>query len=110
MQDGFVRVVSPIDDTPAAKAGIKPGDLIVKLDDTPVKGLSLSDAVDKMRGEPGTKIKLTIVSEGDTAPRVVDLTRETISVKSVRGRMIDHGLASLRTSSRPAGRAVRKRR
>ncbi|HEY9544887.1 MAG TPA: S41 family peptidase [Solimonas sp.] len=99
MQDGFVRVVSPIDDTPAAKAGIKPGDLIVKLDDTPVKGLSLSDAVDKMRGEPGTKIKLTIVREGDTAPRVVDLTRETISVKSVRGRMLDNGLAYLRISS-----------
>ncbi|MGH8446152.1 MAG: S41 family peptidase, partial [Solimonas sp.] len=59
MQNGFVRVVSPIDDTPAAKAGIQPGDLIVKIDDTPVKGLSLSDAVGKMRGEPGTKVKLT---------------------------------------------------
>src|SRR3546814_1777246 len=99
MQDGFVRVVSDVCSSDLAKAGIKPGDLIVKLDDTPVKGLSLSDAVDKMRGEPGTKIKLTIVREGDTAPRVVDLTRETISVKSVRGRMLDNGLAYLRISS-----------
>ncbi|NGY05527.1 S41 family peptidase [Solimonas terrae] len=99
MQDGFVRVVSPIDDTPAAKAGVKPGDLIVKLDDTPVKGLSLSDAVDKMRGDPGTKIKLTIVREGETAPLVLDLTRETISVASVRGHMMDNGLAYLRISS-----------
>ncbi|HET8882460.1 MAG TPA: S41 family peptidase [Solimonas sp.] len=99
MQDGFVRVVSPIDDTPAARAGVKPGDLIVKIDETPVKGMSLSDAVDKMRGEPGTKIKLTIVREGDTAPRVLDLTRETISVASVRGHMMDNGLAYLRISS-----------
>ena len=99
MQDGFVRVVSPIDDTPAARAGVKPGDLIVKIDDTPVKGMSLSDAVDKMRGEPGTKIKLTIVREGDTAPRVLDLKRETISVTSVRGHMMDNGLAYLRISS-----------
>jgi carboxyl-terminal processing protease len=99
MQDGFVRVVSPIDDTPAAKAGVKPGDLIVKIDDTPVKGLSLSDAVEKMRGEPGTKITLTIVREGDAAPKVMELKRETISVASVRGRMLDDGLAYLRISS-----------
>ncbi|NKF20702.1 S41 family peptidase [Solimonas marina] len=99
MQDGFVRVVSPIDDTPAAKAGIKPGDLIVKIDDTPVKGLTLNEAVDKMRGEPGSKIKLTIVREGDSAPKVMDLTRETISVDSVRGRMLDDGIAYLRISS-----------
>ncbi len=99
MQNGFVRVISPIDDTPAAKAGVKPGDLIVKIDETPVKGLSLSDAVDKMRGEPGTKVKLTLVREGDTAPKVLDLKRETISVASVRGRMLDDGLAYLRISS-----------
>ncbi|WP_028080914.1 S41 family peptidase [Solimonas soli] len=99
MQNGFVRVVSPIDDTPAAKAGIQPGDLIVKIDETPVKGLSLSDAVDKMRGEPGTKVKLTIVREGEAAPKVFDLKRETISVASVRGKMLDDGLAYLRISS-----------
>ncbi|MFT4045787.1 MAG: S41 family peptidase [Solimonas sp.] len=99
LQNGFVRVVSPIDDTPAAKAGIQPGDLIVKIDDTPVKGLSLSDAVDKMRGEPGTKVKLTVVREGDAAPKVFDLKRETISVASVRGRMLDDNLGYLRISS-----------
>ena len=99
MQNGFVRVVSPIDDTPAAKAGVQPGDLIVKIDETPVKGLSLSDAVDKMRGEPGTKVKLTIVREGAAAPIVLDLKRETISVTSARGKMLDDGLAYLRVSS-----------
>ncbi|WP_020651136.1 S41 family peptidase [Solimonas variicoloris] len=99
MQNGFVRVVSPIDDTPAAKAGIQPGDLIVKIDETPVKGLSLSDAVSKMRGEPGTKVKLTIVREGESAPKIFDLKRETISVASVRSRMLDGDLAYLRISS-----------
>ena len=99
MQNGFVRVVSPIDDTPAAKAGVQPGDLIVKIDETPVKGLSLNDAVDKMRGEPGTKVKLTIVREGEAAPKVMDLKRETISVASVRGRLLDDNLGYLRVSS-----------
>ncbi|WP_028008400.1 S41 family peptidase [Solimonas flava] len=99
MQNGFVRVVSPIDDTPAAKAGIQPGDLIVKIDDTPVKGLSLSDAVSKMRGEPGTKVQLTVVREGESAPKIFDLKRETISVASVRSRMLDGDLAYLRISS-----------
>jgi len=99
MQNGLVRVVSPIDDTPAAKAGIQPGDLIVKIDDTPVKGLSLSEAVDKMRGEPGTKVKLTVVHDGDNGPKVLDLKRETISVASVRGKLLDDQLGYLRISS-----------
>ena len=60
MEDGFVKVVSPIEDTPAFRAGIKPGDLIVKIDETPVKGMTLSDAVKRMRGKPGTQITLTI--------------------------------------------------
>ncbi|MFA6164363.1 MAG: PDZ domain-containing protein, partial [Methylobacter sp.] len=68
MENGFVKVVSPIDDTPAQKAGVKAGDLIVRLDDEPVKGMSLADAVKKMRGEPGSKILLTIVREGEEAP------------------------------------------
>ncbi|SEQ24894.1 carboxyl-terminal processing protease [Solimonas aquatica] len=99
MQNGFVRVVSPIDDTPAAKAGIQPGDLIVKIDETPVKGLSLNEAVDKMRGEPGTKVKLTVVHEGDGGPKVLDLKRETISVASVRGKLLDDSIGYLRISS-----------
>ena len=99
LQNGFVRVVAPIDDTPAAAAGIQPGDLIVKIDETPVKGLSLSDAVDKMRGEPGSKVALTLVRDGETAPKVVELKRAIINVASVRGRSLEPGLAYLRVSS-----------
>ncbi|TXH04746.1 MAG: S41 family peptidase [Nevskiaceae bacterium] len=99
MQDGFVRVVSPIDDTPAAKAGVKPGDLIVKIDDTPVKGLTLTDAVQKMRGAPGSKIQLTLVREGADKPLVLDLKRDVIAVASVRSRMLEPGLGYLRISS-----------
>ena len=69
MEDGFVKVISPIEDTPAFRAGIKAGDLIVKLDDTPVKGLSLGDAVKRMRGKPNTKITLTIARKGESKPR-----------------------------------------
>jgi len=64
MEDGFVKVVSPIDDTPASKAGIQPGDLIVKIDGQPTKGLSMMEAVDKMRGKAGSKIELTLVRDG----------------------------------------------
>lgn len=99
MQDGFVKVVAPIDDTPAAKAGIQPGDLIVKIDDTPVKGLSLGDAVTKMRGDPGSKITLTLVREGEPAPKVLELKRDVIKVASVRGRMLEPGMAYMRISS-----------
>jgi carboxyl-terminal processing protease len=99
MQDGFVRVVAPIDDTPAAKAGILSGDLIVKIDETPVKGLTLNDAVSKMRGEPGTKIKLTVVRNGEAAPKVVEIERDVIKVASVRGRLLEPGMAYLRISS-----------
>lgn len=99
MQNGFVRVVSPIDDTPAARAGMQPGDLIVKIDDTPTKGLELGEAVQKMRGEPGSKIVLTVVREGATAPLTVEMQRAVINVASVRGRMLEPGLGYLRISS-----------
>jgi carboxyl-terminal processing protease len=99
MQNGFVRVVSPIDDTPAAKAGMQPGDLIVKIDETPTKGLELSEAVQKMRGEPGSKIVLTVVREGAPAPLTVPMERAVINVASVRGRMLEPGLGYLRVSS-----------
>jgi len=78
MEDGFAKVISPIEDTPAFKAGIKPGDLIIKLDETPVKGMSLNDAVKKMRGKPNTNIILTISRKGESAPVVVTLTRAII--------------------------------
>ncbi|HZP12482.1 MAG TPA: S41 family peptidase [Nevskiaceae bacterium] len=98
MQNGFVKVVSPIDDTPAAKAGIQAGDLIVKIDDTPVKGLSLTEAVQKMRGDPGTKVSLTVVREGAPAPLQMDMKRDVIAVSSVRSKMLEPGLGYVRVS------------
>ena len=99
MQDGFVRVVAPIDETPAARAGIQPGDLIVKIDDAPVKGLSLTDAVKKMRGDPGTKIKLMVVRQTEPQPLNVELTRDIIKVSSVRSRMLEGKLGYVRIST-----------
>ncbi len=101
--NGVVKVVSPIDDTPAAKAGIKPGDLIVKIDDQVVKGLSLNDAVTKMRGDPGTKVVLTVVREGAAAPLIFDLKRDTIKVTSVRSRELEPGYAYIRIASFQTG-------
>ena len=98
MEDGFVKVVSPIEDTPAFKAGIKPGDLIVKIDDTPVKGMTLNDAVKRMRGKPNTQITLTISRKGEPQPIVVTLTRAVIRVQSVKSKMIEPGYAWIRVS------------
>lgn len=99
MEDGFVKVVAPIDDTPAAKAGIKPGDLIIRLDDTPVKGMSLNDAVDIMRGEPGSKLLLTIIREGEDKPLKVELTRAIIKVESVKKKLLDPGYGYVRITT-----------
>ncbi|MGR8933367.1 MAG: S41 family peptidase [Gammaproteobacteria bacterium] len=99
MENGFVKVVSPIDDTPAQRAGIKAGDLIIRLDDKPVKGMSLSDAVKTMRGEPGTDITLTVVREGEEAPLKFILTRAVIKVKSVKSRTLEPGYGYVRISS-----------
>jgi carboxyl-terminal processing protease len=98
MEDGFVKVVSPIDDTPAARAGIKAGDVIIFLDEKPVKGMTLSDAVKIMRGEPGTNIMLTIVREGENKPIKMTLTRATIPLRSVKGRMVEPGYGYVRIS------------
>ncbi|HTJ97800.1 MAG TPA: S41 family peptidase [Rhodocyclaceae bacterium] len=98
MEDGFVKVVSPIEDTPAFRAGIKPGDLIVKLDDTPVKGLTLSEAVKKMRGKPKTSIILTIARKGEAKPIVVTLIREVIKVQSVKSKLLDDGIGYVRVT------------
>ncbi len=103
MENGFIKVVSPIDDTPAQKAGIKTGDLIIKLDDKPVKGMSLNDSVKLMRGEPGSKIVLTIVREGEEAPLKLTLARDVIKVKSVKSRSLDKGYGYVRISSFQSG-------
>lgn len=103
MEDGFVKVVSPIDDTPAQRAGVMAGDLIIRLDDTPVKGMSLNDAVKIMRGKPGTDITLTIVREGVEKPLTITITRAIIKVKSVKSRMLDQGFGYLRISSFQTG-------
>ncbi|HEY9192799.1 MAG TPA: S41 family peptidase [Methyloversatilis sp.] len=96
MEDGFVKVVSPIEDTPAFRAGIKAGDLIIKLDDTSTKGLSLSDAVKRMRGKPATSIHLTIARKGETKPIEVTLMREVIKVQSVKSKLVEPGYGYLR--------------
>jgi carboxyl-terminal processing protease len=98
MEDGFVKVISPIEDTPAFRAGVKPGDLIIKLDDTPVKGMSLNDAVKRMRGKPNTQITLTISRKGESAPVIVTLTRAVIRVQSVKSKMLEPGYAWIRVS------------
>jgi len=98
MEDGFVKVISPIEDTPAFKAGIKPNDLIIKLDETPVKGMSLNDAVKRMRGKPNTSITLTISRKGESAPIVVTLTRAVIRVQSVKSKIIEPGYGWVRVS------------
>lgn len=96
MEDGFVKVVSPIEDTPAFRAGIKSGDLIVKLDETPVKGMTLGDAVKRMRGVPNTKITLTVLRKTDNKTFEVTLTREVIKVRSVRSKLIEPGYGYIR--------------
>ncbi|MYH70207.1 MAG: S41 family peptidase [Gammaproteobacteria bacterium] len=98
MEDGFIKVISPIDDTPAQKAGLQAGDLIIRLDDTPVKGMSLNDAVARMRGEPGTDITLTIIRDGAEKPLKVTITRDVIKVKSVRTQVLEPGFGYLRIS------------
>ena len=99
MENGFVKVISPIDDTPAARAGVMASDLIIKLDDKSVKGMTLNDAVKIMRGKPNTSIDLTIVREGEAAPLVISITREIIRVKSVKNRMLEPGYGYVRITN-----------
>jgi carboxyl-terminal processing protease len=98
MEDGFVKVIAPIDDTPAQRAGVEAGDLIIRLDDTPVKGMTLNDAVKIMRGKPGTTLRLTIVREGVEKPLKIDIVRAVIKVKSVKSRLLDEEYGYLRIS------------
>ena len=98
MEDGYVKIVSPIEDSPAFRAGIKSGDLITRIDSTPIKGLSLDEAIKKMRGEPKSKVVLTIARKGEDKPWIVPLVREQIRVQSVKGKIVEPGYAWLRIS------------
>ncbi|MDO5290619.1 MAG: S41 family peptidase [Pseudomonadota bacterium] len=97
-EDGLIRVVSPIEGSPADRAGLKPGDLITRIDDTAVKGLSLNEAVKRMRGEPGTKVLLTIMRRDENRTFPVTITREEIRTQSVKGKVVEPGYAWLRLS------------
>ena len=99
MEDGIVKVIAPIDDTPAFAAGIKSGDLIIKIDDKSVKGLSLNKAVDLMRGKVGSPILLTIAREGESGPIEIKIIRAKIKVKSVKYELIDNNYGYIRIAS-----------
>ncbi len=95
-EDGFVRVVSPIEGTPAEKAGVKAGDLIIKIDEKATKGLALNEAVKLMRGKPKTPVTLTISRKGQTKPLVFTIVRDIIQIQSVRSKMLEPGFGYIR--------------
>ncbi|RTR05615.1 S41 family peptidase [Halomonas nitroreducens] len=97
-RDGQLTVITPIDDTPASRAGLQAQDMILRIDDTPTEGLSLQDAVELMRGEPGTAIRMTIMRQGEDAPRNVEIEREIIRTQSVRHERLAPGYGYLRIS------------
>lgn len=96
--NGFIRIISPMDDTPASRAGIKAGDVIIKIDGDALRADNLQDAIDKIRGKVGEKVKLTLMREGVEQPFEVSLTREIIKVTSVRSRLLEPGFGYLRIS------------
>ena len=96
MEDGYVKVVSPIEDSPAFKAGIAAGDVITRLDNVPLKGLQLDDVIKRMRGQPGSKLVLTVSRKGESKPLVFPIVREEIRVQSVKAKMVAPGYAWLR--------------
>ncbi|MBP0047107.1 S41 family peptidase [Marinobacterium sp. AK62] len=98
LEDGFIKVIAPIDDTPAQRAGVRAGDMIIRLDDTPVQGMDLNEAIDLMRGEVGTPIRLTIMREGRDQPLEIKIVRDVIKVKSVRHELLEPGYGYLRIS------------
>lgn len=99
MEDGFVKVIAPIDDTPAQRAGMLAGDLIIRIDSKPVKGMDLNDAVKLMRGKPGTKIVLTVVRDGEGGPLTITIERAVIKVASVKSRTLEPGFGYVRIAS-----------
>ena len=96
LERGYIRVISPIDDTPAARAGLRPGDLILQLDDRSTQGMSLDEAISLMRGPKGTTIRLTIGREGSSEPQVVEIRRDIITVQSVRWEELEPGYGYVR--------------
>ncbi len=98
MEEGLVKVVSPIEGSPAFRAGLKSGDLISKIDDTPVKGLTLNEAVKRMRGEPNTKVLLMIFRKSENRSFPVTITRGEIRTQSVRGKLLEPGYGWIRVS------------
>ncbi len=98
MENGLIKIVSPIDDTPAKRAGILSGDLVIKLDDQRVKGKTLMETIKIMRGKPGTKIKLTILREGEGKPLVLELTRAIIKTTSVKQKLLMSNIGYVRIS------------
>jgi carboxyl-terminal processing protease len=105
MRDGVLTVVSPLEGTPADKAGMQAGDQIIKIDDQPTQDISLTEAVQKMRGPKGTKVKLTVIRKGERKPLEFDLTRDTISIQSVKWRTLESGYGYVRISSFQSGTA-----
>ncbi|MEN9775950.1 MAG: hypothetical protein RL322_3020 [Pseudomonadota bacterium] len=97
-EDGFVKVIAPIEDTPAARAGVRAGDLIIRIDDKPTKGLALNEAVKLMRGKPKTAITLTITRKGEDTPITLRIIRDVIRVQSVRSRVLEPGIGYVRIS------------
>ena len=104
-ENGMVRIITPIDDTPAARAGLKSGDYIVRINDEPVRNMPLDEAIENMRGEPGTDIVLGILREGETSPFDVTITRAIIRIASVRGRLLDNGIGYVRITQFQASTA-----
>jgi carboxyl-terminal processing protease len=96
MDKGFVTIISPMDDTPAQRAGIEPGDVILQIDDVTIKGMSLSETIEAMRGEPGSDVQLSIAREGETQPLEITITRQIIQVASVKQRLLEDGFGYIR--------------
>jgi len=98
MEDGYIKVISPIDDTPAYKVGVKAGDMIIRLDDKPVKGMTLRDAVNHMRGKRGSEIKILVVRKGEKKPLNFTIVRDIIQVKSIKSRLLEEQYGYIRVS------------
>jgi len=103
MRDGILTVVSPLEGTPADKAGIQAGDQIIRIDDQPTQDMSLTEAVQKMRGPKGTKVKITVIRKGERKPLDFELIRDTISIQSVKWRTLEPGYGYVRISSFQSG-------
>lgn len=99
IEDGFIKVIAPMDDSPADRAGVRAGDLIIKLDDTPAREVTLGDTIDLMRGEPGTDLILTILREGVSEPFEITVTREIIQSRSARYRILEPGYGYIRIAT-----------